>query len=217
MPQRLTRPTVTLAGSSGKMRRVVDFITHHGLPLLFVVVMLESFGIPLPGETALIAFAILASQGNYGIEWVIFLAAAGAIVGDNLGYWLIGRVGGRALFARWGWLHRYSDRVLPRAERLMSRHGGKMVFFGRFITVLRYTAAWIAGLGKMPWWRFLFWNAAGGIAWATSVGLAAYYAGDAAKHAIERYGLLAALAIGLVLVLGWLAVHFGKRRLEERL
>jgi membrane protein DedA with SNARE-associated domain len=74
---------------------VTHFFTHHGLPLLSVVVMIESFGIPLPGETALIAFAVLASQGHDRIEWVIVAAAAGAIVGDNLGYWLIGRLGGR--------------------------------------------------------------------------------------------------------------------------
>jgi membrane protein DedA with SNARE-associated domain len=199
------------------MRAVTHFITDHGLPLLFVVIMLESFGIPLPGETALIAFGILAAQGHYEIEWVIVLAAAAAIIGDNLGYWLIGRIGGRALFRRWGWLNRYAERVLPRAEKLMARHGGKTVFFGRFVTVLRYTAAWIAGLGHMEWWRFLFWNAAGGIVWATGVGLVAYYAGHAAADAINRYGLYAAAAIIGALVLGWLAVHFGKKRLEERL
>jgi membrane protein DedA with SNARE-associated domain len=99
----------------------------------------------------------------------------------------------------------------------MQRHGGKTVFFGRFITVLRYTAAWIAGLGHMPWWRFLFWNAVGGIAWSVGVGLAAYYAGDAAKHAIERYGLLAAGVIAAAIVIGFLVVHFAKRRIEERL
>src|SRR5258708_31347370 len=103
--------------------------------------MLESFGIPLPGETALIAFGVLASQGNYRIEWVIVIAAAAAIIGDNLGYWLIGRLGGRKLFERWGWLRRYSERVLPTAERIMERHGGKAVFFGRFIAILRFTAA----------------------------------------------------------------------------
>jgi membrane protein DedA with SNARE-associated domain len=199
------------------MRAVTHFITDHGLPLLFVVIMLESFGIPLPGETALIAFGILAAQGHYEIEWVIVLAAAAAIIGDNLGYWLIGRIGGRALFRRWGWLNRYAERVLPRAEKLMARHGGKTVFFGRFVTVLRYTAAWIAGLGHMEWWRFLFWNAAGGIVWATGVGLVAYYAGHAAADAINRYGLYAAAAIIGALVLGWLAVHVGKKRLEERL
>jgi len=196
---------------------VTHFFTHHGLPLLFLVVMLESFGIPLPGETALIAFGVLASQGNYGIEWVIVVAAAGAIIGDNLGYWLIGRLGGRALFHRWKWLSRYADRVLPRAEQLMQRHGGKTVFFGRFITVLRYTAAWIAGIGRMDWKLFLFWNAAGGIIWATAVGLVAYYAGHTAADAIQRYGLYAAAAIVAALVLGVLFAHYGKRALERRL
>src|SRR6266850_1935945 len=99
------------------------FFTHNGLPILFAVVMIESFGIPLPGETALIAFGVLAVEGHYSIVWVIAIAAAGAIVGDNLGYWLIGRLGGRALFRRWGWLNKYSDRVLPHAESLMARHG----------------------------------------------------------------------------------------------
>ena len=192
---------------------MTHFFTHHGLPLLGVVVGIESFGIPLPGETALIAFGVLASQGHYGIEWVIVVAAAGAIVGDNLGYWLIGRLGGRALFRRWGWLNRYSDRVLPRAEAVMARHGGKTVFFGRFVSILRYTVAWIAGLSRMHWWKFLFWNAAGGIAWATAVGLLAYYAGRAVADAVQRYGLYTAAAIAVALLLGWLAL----RRAEGRL
>jgi membrane protein DedA with SNARE-associated domain len=196
---------------------VTHFFTHNGLPLLFVVVMLESFGIPLPGETALIAFGVLASQGNYKIEWVIVLAAAGAIVGDNLGYWLIGRLGGRALFERWGWLRRYSERVLPQAERLMERHGAKMVFFGRFIAVLRFTAAWIAGLGRMHWWRFLFWNALGGILWATGVGLAAYYGGKAVGDAIGTYGAYAAVGIVVLLLLAVLAYRLAERRIERRL
>ena len=196
---------------------MTNFFTSNGLPLLFVVVMLESFGIPLPGETALIAFGVLAAEGHYSIVSVIALAAAGAIVGDNLGYWLLGRLGGRALFERWRWLRRWSRRVLPGAERLMRRHGGKTVFFGRFVTVLRYTAAWIAGLGRMPWWKFLFWNAAGGILWATAVGLLAYYAGRAAADALQRYGLFAAAGIAAAIVLGLLAVHFGRRRLEGRL
>src|SRR3954471_22852641 len=105
-------------------------MTDHGFAVLVAVVMIESFGIPLPGETALIAFGVLAAEGHYSIASVIAMAAAGAIVGDNLGYWLIGRLGGRALFMRWLWLNRYSDRVLPRAEKLMARHGGKTVFFG---------------------------------------------------------------------------------------
>ncbi|HET7572110.1 MAG TPA: DedA family protein [Gaiellaceae bacterium] len=196
---------------------MLHFVTTHGLPLLFVVIMLESFGIPLPGETALIAFAVLASQGHVSIVWVVVLAAAAAIVGDNLGYWLLGRIGGRALFRRWRWLRRWSDRVLPTAERLMRRHGGKTVFFGRFVTVLRYTAAWVAGLGRMPWWRFLFWNAAGGIVWATAVGLLAYYAGQAAADAVKRYGLYAAAALAVLALAGLVVFHVGRRRIEERL
>ena len=154
-----------------------DDLTQYGLPILFLVVMIESFGVPLPGETTLIAFGVLASQGHYDIAWVIAVAAAGAIIGDNLGYWLIGRWGGRALFARWAWLDAYADRVLPRAEKVMQRHGGKAVFFGRFVAVLRYTVAWIAGITRMQWDKFLLWNAAGGIAWATLVGLLSYWGG----------------------------------------
>jgi membrane protein DedA with SNARE-associated domain len=196
---------------------VTHFFTHHGLPLLFVVVMLESFGIPLPGETALIFFGVLASKGNYNVASVIAVAAAAAIIGDNLGYWIIGRLGGRALFRRWRWLDRWADTVLPRVEGIMRRHGGKTVFFGRFVAILRFTAAWVAGLGRMHWWKFLFWNAAGGIAWATLVGLVSYYGGQAAADAIARYGIFAALGIAVLLVAGWVALHFGKKRLQDRL
>ena len=99
----------------------------------------------MPGETALIAFGVLAAGGHYSIVLVIVLASAAAIVGDNLGYWLIGRIGGRALFRRWKWLNAYADRVLPRAERIMDRHGGKTVFFGRWVAFLRIWAALFAG------------------------------------------------------------------------
>src|SRR2546429_6188967 len=101
---------------------MTHLFTHHGLPILFAVVMIESFGIPLPGETALIAFGVLAAEGHYSIASVIAIAAAGAIAGDNLGYWLIGRLGGRALFPRRRWLDPYSDRVLPRAPGVIERH-----------------------------------------------------------------------------------------------
>jgi membrane protein DedA with SNARE-associated domain len=97
---------------------VTSFFTNHGLPLLFAAVAIESFGIPVPGETALIAVGVLASQGHYSIVTVIALAAAAAIIGDNLGFWLIGRRGGRALIARFGWVERRTQHVLPRAEAL---------------------------------------------------------------------------------------------------
>ncbi len=196
---------------------MTHFFTTHGLPLLFAVVMLESFGIPLPGETALIAFGVLASQGHYSIVVVIAVAAAAAIIGDNLGYELIGRKGGRRLFERWGPLRRRAERILPPTEELMAKHGGKVVFFGRFITVLRYTAAWVAGIAGMPWRKFLFWNAAGGICWATLVGLVSYYAGGAAADAIQRYGIYAAAVVAGAVVIFFLITHFGKKWLADRL
>jgi membrane protein DedA with SNARE-associated domain len=196
---------------------VTHFFTSHGLPLLFAVVMLESFGLPLPGETALIAFGVLASQGHYSIVTVIAVAAAGAIIGDNLGYALIGRLGGRRLFERTRVGRRYAERFLPPAERLMAKYGGRVVFFGRFISILRFTAAWAAGLARMPWWRFFFWNAAGGICWATAIGLVAYYGGAAAADAIQRYGIYAAVGIAIALVIAFGFTHYGKKWLERRL
>jgi membrane protein DedA with SNARE-associated domain len=189
---------------------VTHFIEHHqswALVLLFLLVGIESTGVPVPGETALIASGVLASQSKVSIVAVIAVAASGAIVGDNAGYWL-GREGGRKLLERWPLVQRHAQRVLPRAERLFAKHGGKTVFFGRFIAVLRITAAWMAGISHMPWWRFLLFNAAGGILWATLVGLVAYYSGDAAASAIQTYGLYAAGAIvvaiiGIVLGLRW--------------
>jgi membrane protein DedA with SNARE-associated domain len=184
---------------------VTQFLLDYGLVILFVLVAVESAGVPLPGETALVSAAVLA-HGHFSIVWVIVVAAAGAIVGDNIGYWL-GRVGGRRLLDRWAFTRRYAERVLPGGERFFKRHGGKTVFFGRFIAVLRVTAAWLAGISRMHWWQFAAWNAAGGIVWATGVGLLAYYAGKAAADAVGRYGLYGA---GVVVVVGavvLLALH----------
>ena len=189
---------------------MTHLIQHHqswALVLLFLLVGIESAGVPLPGETALVAAGVLASGGKLNIVAVIVVAASGAILGDNGGYWL-GRKGGRKLLERWSFVNKHAERVLPRAERIFARHGGKTVFFGRFIAVLRITAAWMAGISRMPWWRFLLFNAAGGILWATLVGLVAYYSGEAAASAIQTYGLYAAGAIavatvGIVLALRW--------------
>src|SRR6516164_7039420 len=173
---------------------ITSFIDAHSglaLVLLFLLLAAESFGLPLPGETALIACAVLASQGALAIEAVIAIAAAAAIIGDNLGYWTA-REGGSTLLYRTRFTRRYAEQYLPRGERFFARHGGKTVFFGRFVAVLRVTAAWTAGLSCMNAWRFFAWNAAGGIVWATMVGLIAYFLGNAAAKAIGKYGLYAA-------------------------
>lgn len=189
-------------------------LNDYGLLLLFLVVALESFGVPLPGETALVAAGILAEGGHFGIVTVIVVAAAAAIVGDNVGYWA-GRAGGRRALERLPLLRTYAPRVLPRAERFFLRHGAKTVFVGRFFSLLRVTAAWLAGISHMPWWRFLAWNAAGGIAWAALVGLVAFFFGRAAADAIAHYGAIGVGVIAALLLLGLLGVRRWRRRLFE--
>jgi membrane protein DedA with SNARE-associated domain len=191
---------------------MASLVADYGLFLLFVLVAMESAGVPLPGETALVTAGVLASRGDMDIVAVIVVAATAAIVGDNVGYWA-GRLGGRKLLQRWGPLERHASRVLPWSERFFARHGPKTIFLGRFIAVLRVTAAWLAGISKMHWWLFFVWNAAGGICWAIAVGLVAYFAGQAAAEAIGRYGLIAGAAIVVLLVVGAVVFRFIRRRM----
>ena len=191
-----------------------SLVQDYGLFLLFLLIAMESAGIPLPGETALVAAGVLASRGDMNIVAVIAVAATGAILGDNVGY-LAGRLGGRKLLQRWAPLERHASRVLPWSERFFDRHGPKTVFLGRFIAVLRVTAAWLAGISRMRWWVFFLWNAAGGVCWAVAVGLVAYFAGRAAGEAIGRYGLIAGGAIVVLLVIGAFVFRFIRRRMLE--
>jgi membrane protein DedA with SNARE-associated domain len=145
---------------------------------------------------------------------VIVVAAAAAIVGDNVGYWL-GRVGGRRLLERWSFTARHAAKVLPPAERFFQRHGPKTVFIGRFIAVLRVTAAWVAGISHMPWWKFLIWNAAGGIAWAVSVSLLSYWAGKAVAETINRYGLYGVIALIAFAAIAFVGLRYWRRRVAS--
>ena len=165
----------------------------------------ESAGVPLPGETALITAAILASRGDLSLTLVIVTAAAGAIVGDNFGY-LLGRQGARRLLVRPGRLEAVRRRFLERGEAFFARHGGKTVFLGRWLPFLRITAAWLAGANRMPWPQFVLWNAAGGIAWAISVGVVAYLLGEAAFAALHAAGLvaLAVVAVAAIALISWM-------------
>jgi membrane protein DedA with SNARE-associated domain len=189
---------------------VSGLVHHFGLLALFLIVMLESGGVPLPGETALVAAGVFASHGELNIVAVIAVAAVAAVVGDNLGYW-VGRTGGRSLLTRWT----VTAGTLPWAESFFERHGAKTIFIGRFFSILRVTAAWMAGVSHMRWRTFFLWNAAGGICWALVVGLIAYYAGQAAADAISHYGLIGGVAlIGLALA-GLVVFHFWRKRLVE--
>jgi len=167
-----------------------------GYPLLFLLVMGESSGVPIPGETALITAAVLASRGKLSIELVIVLAAVGAIVGDNIGS-VIGRKGGRWILERPGRFHRQRLDVLRTGEPFFERHGPKAVYFGRFLLGLRVWASWLAGATRMHWRSFVLWNALGGVSRGVAIGLLAYFLGNSAGNAIETfgiYGLVAAVA-----------------------
>jgi membrane-associated protein len=184
---------------------VNQLVKTAGYPLLFVLVMSESSGIPIPGETSLIAAAVLASQGKLQIALVIVIAAAAAIVGDNIGY-VIGRKGGRWLLERPGAFYRQRQEVLRVGEPFFERHGPKAVFFGRFLLGLRIWASWLAGATRMHWRSFALWNALGGITWATAVGLVAYLLGNSAGSAVEAFGIYGLVAVAIA-ILGGLVLH----------
>jgi membrane protein DedA with SNARE-associated domain len=193
---------------------VKHLIQVAGYPLLFVIVMSESSGVPVPGETALITGALLASQGKLQIELVIALAAAGAIVGDNIGY-AIGRKGGRWLLERPGRFQAQRLQVLESGEPFFERHGPKAVFFGRFFLGLRVWASWLAGTTRMHWRSFVLWNALGGVFWATVIGLLAYYLGHSVGNVVETFGLYG-LAAALLAIASALYVHRRHRRQRIR-
>ena len=192
-------------------------LVHYGLALLFLLVAVESAGVPLPGETALIVAAFLSRPGqehHFSIVAVIAVAATAAIVGDNLGY-ALGRFGGRTLLERWPPAARYADTTLPPAEAFFQRHGGKAVFLGRFVALMRITAAWLAGVSHMKWWHFFAYNAAGGIVWATGVGLLAYYVGKAAADAVSHYGLIAGVVLAVLGAVAFAAHRWWRHRAAE--
>jgi len=180
---------------------VKHLVSVFGYPLLFLIVMSESSGLPVPGETGLITAGVLASQGKMQIELVIAIAAAAAIIGDNIGY-VIGRKGGPWLLERPGPFLRQRREVLVVGTPFFERHGPKAVFFGRFVLGLRVWASWLAGATHMPWRSFVLWNALGGIVWATTIGLIAYFLGHSAGNAIETFGLFGLAAVVFALVSG---------------
>jgi membrane protein DedA with SNARE-associated domain len=189
---------------------VEGFIASAGYPAVFALVGAESLGIPLPGETALVIASIYAGTTHQLSPWLIFaVAAGGAVVGDNIGFW-IGITGGYRLARRYGPKVRLDERKLKVARYLFDRHGAKLVFSGRFVSVLRTYAAFLAGTTRMRWPRFLVANAAGGIVWAAVYTTAGFFAG----------GVLQRLSLAIDLVLGGiaaLAIVLGIMLLRRRL
>jgi membrane protein DedA with SNARE-associated domain len=168
---------------------VQHLIAHYGYAAIFLVVMMESTGIPMPGETILISAAVLAGTKHaLDIRGVIAAAAGGAIVGDNIGFW-VGREFGDPLLKKWGYLVGLDARKRLLGRYLFARYGGSIVFFGRFVALLRAFAAVLAGANNLAPWRFFVFNALGGVVWATVFGLGGYLLGmRPRKTALRNFG-----------------------------
>jgi membrane protein DedA with SNARE-associated domain len=188
-------------------------VASWGYPAVFAFVAIESLGIPFPGETALIGAATYAGTSHHlNIAGVIVAASLGAIVGDNAGY-TVGHRRGLSLARRYGRYVRLTERRLELGRHLFERHGGKVVFVGRFITGLRTWAAFLAGTMHMPWRRFFAFNVSGGVCWALAYGLGYYYLG----HALTSASTGVDVALGVVGVAWIVAVMLLLRREERRL
>ena len=190
-----------------------QLVQTYGYWAVFLAVGAESLGVPIPGETTLIAAAVFAGATHrLSLVYLVIVASVAAIAGDNLGY-LIGRGGGYRLLRRYGHRVHVDEAKLKVGRYLFARHGGGVVFTGRFITVLRTYAAFLAGTNLMSWRRFLLYNAAGGILWAAVVGAGAYLLGAAA----HRVSLAVTVAGGVLLVIVTAALIFYMRRHMKRL
>jgi membrane-associated protein len=183
---------------------IVDIPPDVGYAVVFALIAVETMGIPVPGETALITAGLLAHDGRMDIVPLIALAAAAAILGDNVGF-AIGRKVGRRVFEAPGPFHRQRLSTLAVGEPFFERHGPKAVFLGRWVAGLRIASAWLAGMNKMAWPRFLCWTALGGLCWATSVALGAYIIGHAFEEIIGVGGIVAAgvVSAGLLGLFVW--------------
>lgn len=191
-----------------------QLIAHYGYAAIFLVVMLESAGIPMPGETALISAAAVAGTTHaLDIRFVIAAAACGAIVGDNVGFWA-GREFGEPLLEKWGHLVGLDARKRMLGRYLFAHYGGSIVFFGRFIALLRAFAALLAGANGLAPWRFFVFNALGGITWATVFGLGGYLLG-ASIHRIA--GPVGWLMLGLAVLAAILVWRYFKHHEEALL
>lgn len=200
----------------------MSFLSHGDVPHLIHsygywavagIVALESMGIPLPGEATLITAAVVAGTSHeLDIASVIAAAAGGAVLGDNIGFW-IGRELGYRLMLRYGHYVGLGESRIKLGQYLFLRHGGAFVFFGRFVALLRALAAFIAGANRMRWPRFLAFNAAGAVLWSALYGMGGYYLGKEARHVAGPIGIV--IVAGAVMTI--LAAILYLRRHEPEL
>jgi membrane protein DedA with SNARE-associated domain len=192
-----------------------QLLSTYGYWAVLAFVGIESIGIPLPGETMLIAAAIYAGASHHlSIELVIAAAIAGAVIGDNIGFG-IGYFGGYRLLLRSGKYVGLHERRVKLARYIFMRHGPKVVFFGRFVSVLRTYAAFLAGTARMPWWRFLAFNAAGGTLWALIYGVGAYLLGQQLNRLTRPFEFAAAGLAVVAIVAFAVFLRRNEHRLED--
>jgi membrane protein DedA with SNARE-associated domain len=179
---------------------LTDLFANYGYAVVFIGMFLENAGLPVPGETMLLAGAALSRYGSLKLSWVVLAAIAGATLGDNLGFF-IGRRGGRALVERYGALFGMTSARLAQFDRFFDRHGAKTVFVARFISGLRVFGAILAGASRLSWSRFLVFNALGAIVWAVTFGAVGYALGYS-WHTLEQWighsGLILLVLVGVI-------------------
>jgi membrane protein DedA with SNARE-associated domain len=198
------------------MEKFYPLIEHYGYLIVFLGVMLGTTGIPFPSAAILLAAGVLVQQGNLGLREAIVFGILGAIIGNQIGYW-VGHKGGRPFVLKWGRYVKLTPERLEQVERLFVRHGGKAVFAARFFSVSRVLGALAAGISRMRWGTFLLYSALGGTVWATAVVLVGYFFGQSwssAQHWSGRAPLLLALLLGVALVFyftyRWAVSHRGR-------
>lgn len=199
------------------LAQIQPLIAQHGYWVVFFIIMLESAGVPLPGETVLVlASGYAGATRELDITLVISCAAAGAIIGDNIGFW-VGRTWGANFLLRYGKFVRLSENRLKLGQYLFVKHGAKIVFFGRFVAFLRVFAALLAGVNKYHWPQFLFFNAAGGIIWALIFGIGAYRFGDLLHRVSGPLGIIALFGGVCGVIAFTYIVRREEKKMEEKL
>jgi membrane protein DedA with SNARE-associated domain len=199
-----------LPGVFGDLQPVLE---HYGYLAVGGFVLLEDFGVPVPGETILIAGSIFAGMGHMNIALLILVAVLGAIIGDNIGF-TIGHFGGRPLVERYGRYVFLTPERLDRAEEYFNRHGGKVVLIARFVSGLRQLNGILAGTARMHWLKFLTFNALGAVLWVCTWALLGYFAGQNVSKVYAEFDRYKWLIIGAaaVLVVAFVVYRIWRRR-----
>jgi membrane-associated protein len=205
------------------LKRIAEWYQDYGYPVLFLGVMLENAGIPVPGETAVLVAGFLCSDAGkdflgldvskhaFSLTWVIPLTIIAAVLGDNLGYWL----GRRFARPRLQVCERFlflTPQILEKAEGYFLRYGSWTIFFARFITGLRVVGAMAAGTAGMPWTRFFIANVAGAALWATVMSLVGFYSGEYFPVVAKWIGRSGLIALAAIILAGALFYFWRKRK-----